>query len=132
MLKLVACVRYAAAARSSMCTSTKTSCLLNPPKRKSRESARIGTYLSRQVRWAPVDRIKFDSGLDCPCSYVYVFILGTEDERWMWAIKARNGGKGEGSRTEVETPYVLEALAAIATSNDDHDTPKIGRMISVQ
>jgi len=40
MEKLVTCGRYAVAARSSMCMSSKTSCPLNLPKKKSRESAR--------------------------------------------------------------------------------------------
>lgn len=40
ILKLVTWGRYAAAARSRMCTSSNTSCPLNPPKIKSRESAR--------------------------------------------------------------------------------------------
>ena len=35
-------------------------------------------------------------------------------------------------RTKVETPYDLEALAAIAISNDDHYPLQIGRMISAR
>ena len=47
-------------------------------------------------------------------------------------MKTGNGRMGEGSRTEVETPYVLEALAAIAISSDDHDPLKIGLVISAR
>jgi hypothetical protein len=82
---------------------------------------KVGSYLCRRVRQTPVQRVWFDLCPDCRVC----------EGRGM---RGRRQAKSPGaSRTEVETPYVLEALAPVASTDNNHDVlHQIGGVITAR